>query len=124
MICKNCGVELEVDMIICPLCGEPIDDSSSKPNLPEYGTQPFLYKEMSKPQKKFTWEIISLILLSSACATFTVDFIINHYVTWSELPVAICLTIFCYISLFAFWNQTTVIEMAGGFILSSLCLVS
>jgi hypothetical protein len=125
MICKNCGVELEEDMLICPLCGNSIKSNApANPPVAPYGMQTFHgYKEMSKPQKKFTWEIVSFILLSAAIATFIVDFIINRHITWSEYPVAICLAIFCYVSLFAFWNQTTLVEMAGGFIPSSLCLV-
>jgi len=124
MICKNCGVELEDDMMACPLCREPVNGNAPVNTQVPYGTQTFQgYGEMSKPQKKFTWEIISIILLSAAIATFVVNFIINRRVTWSEYPVAICLTIFCYVSLFAFWDRTTLVDMAGGFILSSLCLI-
>jgi hypothetical protein len=123
MICKNCGVELEDDMLVCPLCGQPVNSNAPANTRAAYGKQTYGYREMSKPQKKFTWEIVSLILLSAAIATFVVDFIISRRITWSEFPAAICLTIFCYVSLFAFWNQTTLVDMAGGFILSSLCLV-
>ena len=125
MICRNCGVELEDDMMACPLCREPVNGNTPTNSQVSYGTQSFQgYREMSKPQKKFTWEIISIILLSAAVATFVVNFIINRSVTWSEYPVAICLTIFCYVSLFAFWERTMFVEMAGGFVLSSLCLMA
>lgn len=124
MICKNCGVELEDDTLICPLCREPVNSAASASARAAYGQQTFSsYKEMTRPQKKFTWEIISIILLSAGIATFIVDYIINHHITWSEYPAAICLTIFCYVSSFAFWDQTTLVKMAGGFILSSSCLV-
>lgn len=124
MICKNCGIELEDDMAVCPLCREPVGNESPTRSHVAYGKQNFpSYKEMSKPQKKLTWEIPSLILFSAAVAAFIVNFIITRHITWSEYPVAICLTIFCYVSLFAFWNKAMLIEMGGGFILSSLCLV-
>jgi hypothetical protein len=124
MICKNCGVELEDDMLICPLCREPVNSAASANTQVSYGTQTVHpYGEMSKPQKKFAWEIVSIILLSAVVATFVVNFIINRRVTWSEYPVATCLTIFCYVSLFAFWDRTTVVKMVGAFILSSVCLV-
>jgi hypothetical protein len=116
-------VELEADTLICPLCGEPVGNASTNTQI-AYGRRTFYgYKEMTKLQKKSTWEIVSIILLSAAITTFIVDFIINRHITWSEFPVAICLAVFCYVSLFAFWNQTTLVEMAGGFILSSLCMV-
>jgi hypothetical protein len=62
MICKNCGVELEDDMMACPLCREPVNGNDPVNTQVPYGTQTFQgYGEMSKPQKKFTWEIISII---------------------------------------------------------------
>jgi hypothetical protein len=125
MFCKNCGVELEEDMLVCPLCGEPVNASVKETALsPGYGDLIFKYKKMSRPQKKFTWEIVSIILLSAAVTTFIVNFIISHQITWSEYPIAIDLTIFCYVSLFAFYNQSTLIQMTGGLILSSLCLLA
>ncbi len=110
-------------MLICPLCGTPVNGNAPAIQISAYGMQSFGHKQMSKPQKKFVWEIVSIILLSAAIAAFVVDFIINRHIAWSEYPVAICLTIFCYVSMFAFWNQTTLVKMTGGFILSSLCLV-
>lgn len=124
VICKNCGVELEEDMLNCPLCGEPVNGAGTAQQPATDTRQVLTYgQKMSGPQKKFTWEIVSLILLSAIAATFIVDFIINRDITWSEYPVSVSLIIFSYISLFAFWQQRTIIQMAGGFILSSLFLV-
>lgn len=126
MHCKNCGVELEDTMLNCPLCGEPVDDNysgSKVQNSNFISKQPlFGQAKMSKPQKKFTWEIVSVILLSGAIASFIVDFFINKGVTWSEYTVAIGLTIFSYVSLFAFWEQRTIVEIIGGFVVSSFFL--
>ncbi len=124
IICKNCGVELDADMFSCPLCGTPVADNINV-QMPVPSLSPaFQYgSTMTRPQKKFTWEIISLILLSGTIATFVIDYIINKAITWSEYPVSVSLTIFSYISLFAFWPQRTITQMAGGFILSSFFLV-
>jgi hypothetical protein len=128
MYCKNCGVELDDDMHLCPLCGQPAvgdlsDNEVQNISTMKWRDSSFVPKQMSPPQKKLTWEIVSLILLSGAIATFVVDFIINNHITWSEYPAAICLAIFCYVSLFAFSNQTISIKVTGGLILSSVCLV-
>lgn len=122
-ICKNCGVELEEVMQYCPLCGEPVTNKGNV-HIPTPGLeQAFPHMgTMSQPQKKFTWEVVSIILLSGIMATFIIDFIINKHVTWSEYPVAVSLVIFSYISLFAFWHQRSIIQMAGSFILSSIFL--
>jgi len=123
MYCKNCGIELEDSMAICPLCGQPAGIDAPVKLTYAYGKKPMpVYAKMSKPQKKLTWEIISIILFSAAVTTFIVDFILNGRITWSEYPTAICLTIFCYVSLFAFWDQSLVVEMAAGFVFSSLCM--
>lgn len=126
MYCQNCGVELEDDILICPLCGEPVNgDHAAKIQNADYISRqvPFEQTKMSKPQKKFTWEIVSIILLSGTVANFIVDFFINHGITWSEYTVAIGLTIFSYVSLFAFWDQPTIVEIIGGFAVSSFFLV-
>src|SRR5689334_18619699 len=115
-VCKNCGVELEEAMQHCPLCGEPVTGRDNVYAPTPGAQQAFRYSgPMSQPQKKFTWEIVSIILLSGIIATFIIDFIINRRVTWSEYPVAISLVIFSYISLFAFWHQKSIVQMAGSF---------
>ncbi|HET6766526.1 MAG TPA: DUF6320 domain-containing protein, partial [Chitinophagaceae bacterium] len=122
IICKNCGVELEKEMMNCPLCGEPVTGDGNTTLTKSHQTIQYR-KAMSRPQKKFTWEIVSLILLSGIIATLVIDYILNKQIKWSEYPVAIALTIFSYVSLFAFWRQRTIIQMAGGLILSSLFMI-
>jgi hypothetical protein len=122
IICKNCGVELEKDMMNCPLCGEPVmGDGETRLTTSHHPTRRSI--SMSRPQKKFTWEIVSLILLSGIIATLVIDYILNKQIKWSEYPVAIALTIFFYVSMFAFWQQRTAIQMVGGLILSSLFMI-
>ncbi|MVT40151.1 hypothetical protein GO495_06125 [Chitinophaga oryziterrae] len=126
MRCNNCGVELEDDMQICPLCKTPVSDALTVPasSMPGADIHSLLTPErMTHPQKKFTWEIVSLILLCSAITTLLVNFIINKSITWSEYPVEICCIIFCYISLFAFSDQSRFVKMMLGLILSSFCIV-
>lgn len=122
IICKNCGVELEKDMMNCPLCGEPVTgDGKTTLTTSHHPIQH--HASMSRPQKKFTWEIVSLILFSGIIATLVIDYILNKQIKWSEYPVAIALTIFSYVSLFVFWHRRTIIQMAGGLILSSLFMI-
>jgi hypothetical protein len=125
IICKNCGVELEADMLSCPLCGQPVNSADKIQKPSSYLQQAVFHKhKMTRPQRKFTWQIISLILLSAIVATFLINFIINKKITWSEYPVAISLIIFSYVSLFAFWDQKTALQMGAGFILSSGCIIA
>ncbi|MEI6947390.1 DUF6320 domain-containing protein [Paraflavisolibacter sp. H34] len=126
--CNRCGVELEEDMRHCPLCGEA---ASANPRVEqEHGTvpadpgiAPYGHGKMDRPQKRLTWEIISLILFSGITTSFIIDFAMNRHITWSEYPIAICLIIFSYVSCFAFWNQRTIVDIAAGFLLSSAFLL-
>lgn len=126
--CENCGVQLENNMQSCPLCGELVaGDHQTLSKQPAASTiqpfAPYSHRRMDQPQKRFTWEIISIILLSGVIAMIIIDFAMNRRITWSEYLAAICLTIFSYISLFAFWNQRIIIDIAGGFIASCICIL-
>lgn len=127
MHCKNCGVELEKDMPVCPLCGEPVYGDGTAPRTagaayPERSAG--LKPPLDKKQRKFTWEIITIILGAGIAATFAVDLIIGRSITWSEYTSAIGLVIFCYVSIFAFWDKNIFLEIATGFLLSSICLLT
>ncbi len=121
--CKNCGVELERDMPICPLCGKTVADSTSEGGLsrPNEMPQPPAQgrKAMNHPQKKIIWEIISVTIFSLLLVTISIDYILNRNITWSEYPVAISLIIFSYVSMFAFLNKNSIVKITGGFVLSS-----
>jgi hypothetical protein len=125
IICKNCGVELEADMEICPLCGQAVNGPDVTGGKSQASTQPLPYtRQMTAPQKKFVWEIVSLILLSSIIATLIIDFIITKSITWSEYPAAISLAIFAYLSIFAFWRKRNFIQLLAGLVLSSASMVA
>jgi hypothetical protein len=124
MDCKNCGVELEPDMQICPLCGVPLNEQEDRPDIPPAGVAagyPGLL--LNQTQRKFTWKIISIILGSGILAAFIVDFIISHGITWSEYIIAVGLIIFCYASVLSLWNKSILAELACGFVMSSICLL-
>jgi hypothetical protein len=124
IICKNCEVELEEDMRYCPLCGQAVNSADKSQEAAFDPQQSLSYRrKMTAPEKKFTWEIISLILLSAVVATFIINFIIDRKITWSEYPAAVSLIIFSYLSLFAFWQQRVLIQIAVGFVLSSICMI-
>src|SRR5688500_15136779 len=118
--CPNCEVELEEDVLVCPLCeqsvtAEPLskDVESLKSPRPYGGTR------MSQPAKKETWEIVTVIMISAIVATCLLNWILEKRISWSEYPVAICLTIFSYFSIFAFWRRKTMLQIIASFIIAS-----
>lgn len=124
-ICKSCGVELEADMLHCPLCHEVMETSGNESKPLYHPQENSLYNgpNINRQQKKIIWEIISITLFSASTATVAIDLLMNNRITWSEYPAAISLTIFAYVSLFTFWHNKTMIQMTGSFILSSLFII-
>src|SRR5512133_38994 len=106
IICRNCGVELEPDMVNCPLCEMHVEEvvSSSSDHL-TYGRIKSAERRMTQPQRKATWEIVSIIILFVITITTLLNFILNKTISWAEYPVAVCLVIFSYISVFSFLNK-------------------
>lgn len=123
MYCKNCGVELESDMQVCPLCGTPVNDRQDVADSVYDKPGSYLKRPLNRTQRKFTWEIISIILGSGIVAAFIVDFIISGSITWSEYTTATGFVIFCYVSVFAFWRKNILVEIACGFLLSAICFL-
>ena len=123
VICKNCGVELEPDMQVCPLCEEPVsvglEKETEKPVEITNLKKPFDTRAMSRPQKKATWELVSIILVMSIIVTTLIDYIISKKITWSEYPVAICLIVFSYISVFAFVDKRRKYQLIWAFVIAS-----
>ena len=126
-ICKNCGVELEDEMKSCPLCfqtpNKNIDDDVVSPENQKQ--QQLLQKHgmLYKPRKKLIWEIISITIFSLIIVALSINLILSQRITWSEYPVAICLVIFSYISIFAFLNKSATLKIIGGFVASLVFLL-
>ncbi|MGQ1946661.1 DUF6320 domain-containing protein [Geofilum sp. OHC36d9] len=112
--CKKCGVELEPDMTKCPLCGTSINETHPMIENSENEVDLNAGKEMTPPQKRVIWEIVSITIISAVIATFSIDFLMSHRISWSEYPVAVSLMVFSYVSSFAFLRTTTVIKIATG----------
>ena len=126
-ICTNCGVELEPDIKVCPLCEEPVTSGpSNDKNRVKAGNEEltrknhFEARRMSQLQRKATWELVSIILIQLVITTSLINFIINREISWSEYPVAVFLVIFSYVSSFAFLNKRRVIQLVYAFVTASV----
>ena len=123
-ICENCGVELDDNMDVCPLCNGVIQvNPPGRVTVIAYKQKTKFGQRMEPKKKKVIWEIISVILLSGSTSTIVIDFILNKSITWSDYPVAFSLSMFAYVSFFAFWPQRTFIRMIASFVLSSFFII-
>ena len=114
----------------CPLCGawpsdhDRADGGSTETDMAKSAADHQSFnQQMTGQQRKLTWEIIFIIILSVIITTLLINFIINNHITWAEYPVAVCLVIFSYVSLFAFWYQNMFLRLSGAFVISSLLLL-
>lgn len=128
IICNNCGVVLEPEMDVCPLCGNPVGEGSYDQTKDSKGnkTYPQSYtatRKMSPPQKKATWEIVSIILVVTMFVTILINFIITKTISWSAYPVAICLIIFSYISSFAFLDKSRAFKTFLAFVVAAILIL-
>ena len=86
-ICNQCGVQLDDQVLTCPLCGAGLGsitrEIESKP-LP----QPSAANSDLAHARRVTWEVVSLSLATAAAVVFAADFAFNRATTWSAIPLA------------------------------------
>lgn len=82
--CKNCGVELEDELISCPLCGTSVG-SSGKEEAPQksehYPSDIILLHK--KETRRHIWELSIIISFSGIAVCTIVDLIISRTLSWS-----------------------------------------
>jgi len=98
--CKECGVEVEAYIEICPLCSTPIYDKDIEPrkktvNYPDIP----LVDTNKKVMRFFIWEIISSLLLTSFLIVVLTNFILEFRISWAWYPMA---------SILLVWLLTTI----------------
>lgn len=118
VVCKQCGVELDSGMEICPLCQTPVTDGQRIVVKSAYKS---FDDQTEKPQllKSILWQIACVLLLSGTLSTLIINVSIEGRVTWSMYPATICLIVLSYASLIALWRTKLVIRIITAWIASS-----
>jgi len=129
--CKYCGVELDVEMNFCPLCGQKSNQTNHirleefTPKVPvdaESGSYGF--KKLTQNQKsKVVWELSTIILVSGIIVPFILNLILNKQVTWSKYTITIGLFLFVNLTLISFLQKRLFMLLLGSFIITSLLLL-
>ena len=129
--CNNCGVELDVNMNFCPLCGEPasgedLDNAEHREfrRLKQEEKIISNYKELSQIQRrKIFWELSAIILVSGIIVSFIINLVLDKNVTWSKYTIIICLVVFVNITFIAFLQKKILLLFTGSFISTSILLI-
>lgn len=131
-ICNYCGVELDVDMNFCPLCGHksnmPVAAGEKKDVATivqeSVTTDTFDFDELTRPQKnKLIWEISTIVLFSGIVVTGVIDMLLNRNFTWSRYSMAAGLFMFAAVSLLVFVSRRPFWMVVGLFFSTSLLLL-
>jgi len=128
--CNNCGVELEENMSICPLCKKKADDrvvESERFKTDQIQAEEILFSEYEKltprQRRKFFWELSGIILASAIAVTLIIDLIINKGITWSKYSVTISLVLFVNTTIITFLRTRILLRYFASFISTSILLV-
>ena len=112
-ICKNCGVELDEQFKVCPLCGkdphEEKNDSTGDQNTPRD-----IVEMHRKENRKHLWELSGIILLSAICVCTVVDLIVGPGLKWSLFADTSCLAAWIFISLLHFKKPGTSVRILAA----------
>ena len=119
-ICKECGVELEDGVNVCPLCDTPVGEK--KPLTRQLEKTDNAVTSDRHLLRQILWQITSVLLLSCIVATLIINLSIKGKITWSIYPITICLIIFSYASLLAMWNKRIALQICAGWLISPIVL--
>lgn len=130
IICPQCGVELDEQMTVCPLCNSGMKGDSRPEVIPDESedlqSQRMMsdYTSLTQIQKrKLFWELSGLILLSGILVTLIIDLVTSGSITWSRYSVTVCLVLFANVTLLSFWRHRLILLLGGSFLSTSLLLV-
>lgn len=121
MVCKQCGVELEAGMKVCPLCERSVTDGRETKMFANQDTMNEDYNPALL--KHVLWQIMCVLLLSGIVATLVINLSVAGYVTWAIYPVTVCLIILSYASLMALWRVRLLFQLLMGWAVSSALLM-
>ncbi|MDA3816413.1 MAG: DUF6320 domain-containing protein [Prolixibacteraceae bacterium] len=130
--CKKCGVELDVDMNFCPLCGQkrnitPRTDTKKggASEIHDSVNETYGFKDLTHTQKrKVVWELVTIILVSGIVVSFIIDLLVNKQITWSKYTITSGLFVFINISLIIFFHRRMELLLSGGFVAGALLMLA
>lgn len=124
-ICRECGVELDTEMDVCPLCGTAVNQTVSRSvTRREKASGVSAAPERERHQlRKVLWQVTSILLLSVIIATLIIDLTVHGETTWSLYPVTICLVIFLYGWLLIFWQAKLFYRLIMAWFIATIFLV-
>jgi hypothetical protein len=129
--CVYCGVELDEDMEVCPLCNTLVNADVADARMSDQKSSVFPKENLLPDYDKLTriqyrrlfWKLSALILLSGCLVTIVIDLLASNAITWSKYSAATCLAIFVNLGLLSVWRFRLVVSLGISFVTLSLLIV-
>lgn len=123
-ICPECGVELDEDMITCPLCDTLVSYNGNRGEKKNTQSRRQSNNEDRKHvMRRILWQITMVLLLSGISATLIINLSIAGKITWAIYPITICVLLLGYVTLMAVWRTRFIFQLSGGWLISTLLLI-
>lgn len=109
IFCDKCGIDLEKDVITCPLCGysegsvseEPVEKSALYPSD--------IIRLHRKENRRHLWELTGIIAFSAVAVCTIVDFETTKTLSWSTFADTSIIAAWISLSLLLLYKKTLVI---------------
>jgi len=128
-VCNYCGVELDVEMNYCPLCGHKSNSKVVQGGKDIYkGLQnvrmtDFNFDELTQRQKrKLVWELATFVLLLTSVVTLIIDLLTSKHITWSKYTMTVGLSLLIDVTFIILLEKRMLLIFVGCFISTSLLL--
>lgn len=128
--CNYCGVELDLNVTVCPLCGLNVGEKKMLPQRDKLKN--FVFKnritseieQMSPNQKrKLFWEISGIILVSGIVVTLIINLIVNKEISWSKYNLIASLSLLANISSVTLLHKRHVFIVLTSFLANAVLLL-
>jgi|SRR5690606_17901227 hypothetical protein len=122
IICKQCRVELEPWMEVCPLCKIPVADGDKATQIRNQQPHPAYDERNPGLLKRIFLQITCVLLLSGILATLIINLAMVGHITWSVYPITLCLIVLSYVFSLGLWTVKPLLRILAGWLASMLIL--
>lgn len=123
-LCVNCGVELDDDLKICPLCGkDPGKLEDQEDNSENYPSG--IIRLQKKENRRYLWELSGIIAFSGIAICTIIDLIITRSLRWSLLSDVSIAAAWVILTLYQFIYKRTfmmIISLLLTFLATLFCI--
>lgn len=124
--CNNCGIELDDNILVCPLCGSPASKERLKESksFPDYIPRDEKKRRPPAERIKIAFSVISFVILTTILLLITVDYELSGEISWSVYPILSLLLVWTLISAGLFIYKWPFLLLGSYFFAISLFLIA